>query len=254
MPRTPILFLTTPTSGTGSLLRILNACDDRTNIISAAHQFYESGQIQRLRTFHPDAEEGKIYVWNMPFFWNFDVDVSKYKLLLNFRDPRDLLCNQYHWALQHPRPNKSEEEVQKERERVRSAGIDRYVLTKNNIAPIFSAIKDAYCRANEGMRYVISYAQLCADFDNMLETICDCLEVPVTDEILRRTSGERVENIQENPIFLRSTGKMSGTDFWPGRYRNELQAETITKLNDKYGSVIDFCRSIDRPSLSDHYR
>ena len=74
-----IKFLTTATSGSQSLLRILSEYSKVTGIDL---ELYRGAMFKSFKGIN-------------------NVD----KFVVNVRDPRDVWCNQYYWLIQHPAPN-----------------------------------------------------------------------------------------------------------------------------------------------------
>jgi hypothetical protein len=166
---------------------------------------------------------------------------------LNFRDPRDLACNQYHWVFQHP-TNKSEQETAEYRSAVLAAGIDQFVLKSNN-SILYSSIKNLWGRlhANDPNMLLLSYNQLCLDFDNMLERIIRFLEVDPATVDRARLELERTDNLKGNPQWI---GQMwTGTDTLPGRYKRELTSDTIRVLDEKYAQDLKILRAFELPKF-----
>lgn len=210
-----IVFLTTPTSGTGSIWRVLQTlCPlayERNTIVDT---YYQQGRLNDLKEAVLPETHNLIF-FNSPIKFNFDLDCGKYLFILNARDPRDLLCNQYHWEFQHPVPVASEKEVLAAREKVRSAGIDRYCQDRN-----LKLFYECFYRVVETCppdEYVFpSYALLCRDFDRFIATVARFLGVTPTAEQLAQIDGERVENLSQNANWVGN--QWSGSDLGPGRY------------------------------------
>lgn len=241
------LCVTTPTSGTGSLWRILTTIGQHDyQPVKISEQFEQSGRGSDLASWEP-AANGFLYLYNTPHIVNAYITDPNTKIILNFRDPRDLACNQYHWVFQHP-TNKSEQETAEYRSAVLAAGIDQFVLNSNN-SILFSSIRHLWGRlqSNDPNVLVLSYNQLCLDFDNMLERIIKFLEVDPASVDRAQLELERTDNLKGNPRWV---GQMwTGTDTLPGRYKRELTSDTIKILDEKYAQDLKVLRAFELPKF-----
>ena len=245
---TSCIFLTMPTSGTGSLWRLLSAiARPAYEPIKIAEQYEAAGRGKELVSWQPEPT-GKIYMYNTPHYVNPAFADLKFKLITNFRDPRDLACNQFHWSQSHPMPNRTEEEIQAHRTNILAAGIDAFVLkTDNNI--LFRSLRALDQRVlKPGPETLnISYAQLCLDFDEMVARIIAFLGIDPAGVRRDQIELERTVNLKHNPNWI---GQLwTGTDIMPGRHRGELKPETIRALNDKYRDNLKFVRGLEVPRL-----
>ncbi len=94
---------------------------------------------------------------------------------------------------------------------------------------------------------VLSYNQLCLDFDAMLQRIVAFLEVDPATVPWDVLELERTNNLKNNPNWI---GQMwTGTDTLPGRYKRELKPETIRTLDEKYASDLRILRGIEQPKF-----
>ena len=248
-----VVFISTPTSGTGSLWRIISAFAAIKGLkpVKQAELFANENRLQELRTWQP-APTGHIYLINTPQIWPLGFDLTKYKIIINFRDPRDLSCNQYHWALQHPVLHKTEEQIAAFREQVRQQGIDVYASGIDN-RPLFNPFMDLAPRivAKDPGVLPLSYAQLCLAFDQMLPRLSKFLDVELTPDLLEAIAPERVTQIASNPDWI---GKIwSGADFGPGRYLKELSTESQAKITEKYSKTLGILAEIDLPQFRELY-
>jgi hypothetical protein len=92
------VFLTTPTSGTGSLWRIITALTkDRAKPRKIAEEYANQGRLKELSHWQPEAD-GFVYMYNTPHISNTHLLDPEIRLIVNFRDPRDMACNQFHWV------------------------------------------------------------------------------------------------------------------------------------------------------------
>ena len=189
-----------------------------------------------------------IYMYNTPHFVNASFNNPDLKLITNFRDPRDLACNQFHWAQQHPVLHKSAEELEERRRLVAEEGIDAFVSKQDNNI-LFRSLRALEQRLAGGDQNILklSYSQLCLDFDQLLESIIGFLGVDrqaVPWQVLER---ERTSNLENNPNWIGQV--WTGSDIMPGRYRRELRPETIEVIDNRYRENLRFVRSLETPRL-----
>lgn len=244
------IFLTTPTSATASMWRIFAIIRGTEQPWWWTQTFWKDGRQEELRTTVPPTD-GQYLMMNFPSYLNRNIEAKNYRWILNIRDPRDMLCNQYHWAQQHPEPGRSEAELEAHRQAVIERGIDQFVLDRQpeDVLPAYRFVVEN--AAPEDI-CVLTYALLCTQFDRFTAKAKAFLgHEDLSEDQARRLEGERVESLESNTDWIGS--KWSGSDTLPGRYKRELRPETIAVLNERYGDLIRFIRSIDEPSVAHYY-
>ena len=239
------VLLSTPTSGTGSLWRVVTAITSKHCQAEKICQELEGrGQGDQIASWKPEPFN-HIYLYNTPHRVNTNLANRNIKLITNFRDPRDLVCNQYHWAFQHPVLNKTEEELKEFRTKVKVDGIDAYALrTDANIQfKCFTALTERVLDPTATLN--LSYSQLCLDFDGMVDRIIGFLGIDREDVLWDVVDEQRGPNLSQNRDWI---GQMwTGTDIAPGRYRRELTPETIAALDARYSQILGFLQGIEAP-------
>jgi hypothetical protein len=237
-----------PTSGTGSLWRIITTiAGPRYKTVKITEQLEGQGKAAEIPAWRPEPF-GHLYMYNTPHYVNKHMLDPAIRLVTNFRDPRDLACNQFHWALQHPIANRSEEYIENYRRNVEANGIDAFVAKQDNTI-LFNSLKAIAARLDGSDPNVLtlSYAQLCLDFDDMLRRLAGFFEVPADDIPWARLEQERTTNLAKNPAWI---GQIwTGTDIMPGRYRKELKRETINVIDQRYAGALKFLRALEPPHL-----
>lgn len=245
------ILLTTPTSGTGSLWRLMQAISaNRLTPNKVAEEYTNAGRQAELAEWRPESH-GHIYLWNTPHIINPSFADRNMKMIVHVRDPRDLVCNQYHWVFQHPFSG-TDEEAEAYREKVRVAGIDSFALQRDNKI-LFRAHLSMIERLKEPDENVLilSYNQLCLGFDQLVREIADFLKVDLATVPKDLIECERTDNLHQNSGWI---GQMwTGSDVMPGRHRSELKAETIRELDRRYDSILETLRSIEKPQFRWHY-
>jgi hypothetical protein len=237
-----------PTSGTGSLWRIITAiAGTHYKVQKITEQMEVEGRGKEIPNWVPEPT-GHLYMYNTPHFVNKNLHDRKIKLITNFRDPRDLACNQYYWALQHPIANRTEEYIDSFRKRVKENGIDAFVIHQDNTV-LFRSLADLASRleTDEANVLKLSYAQLCLDFDNMLQRLVAFLGVPADGVPWQQLEKERTVNLSKNPQWIGQA--WAGSDIMPGRYKTELKPETIAVINRKYKDYLTFLQTLEQPQL-----
>lgn len=246
-----VIFLTTTTSATASAWRILSTLAKGKYIPNFyTEPFYQSGRVEDIRTDSPP-EKGNLIFHNIANLLNLDMDFTKYRWIINIRDPRDFVCNQYHWFFQHTSPIKTEEELEKERAELRASGIDKYHLSKN-FNGIFENFYKVVDRVPAKNIHFATYATLCLEFDTFVNGVAKFLGVAPTQEQLQAIEPERVDNLKANPKWIGH--QWPGADIMPGRYKRELKPETISVLNERYAKILDFLSEHDHPSVRYTYQ
>jgi len=219
------------TSGTGSSWRIyINLTKDKYRQIRLIDE-YRKGMLD-LNNYVLD-KENIIAMFNNPTLKRDSFSFDDYKIIVNFRDPRDYLCNVYSWEFVHPRQNETEVERENRILKIQQEGIDNYVLKKAGVK-YYEYIFDTIEKYNDVM--VNTYARLCLDFDSFIERASDFTGIPITDDFLERIKSERPENLSDNQRWIGN--QWEGSDIMPGRYKGELKPETIKVLNNRFASVL----------------
>lgn len=198
-----------------------------------------------------DPGSNRLYWFQGPRYWNPAIDLSKFKVIIHFRDPRDLACNQYWWALQHPNTHDAPEVAEEKRRKVEAGGIDKYALGRNNreIFDIFRTVSDG---AMGNYATYTSYTQLCVAFDELIDRLCRCFDKRQSD-VASALFNERPERLAANPEWVKVGGTWQGADIAPGRFRRELNTETIEAITVKWKQELLFCQRRDASILAHHY-
>jgi hypothetical protein len=212
-------------------------------MVKIGEQYDVLGKRDELASWVP-APRDHIYMFNTPDVFNECFLNQDYRIIVNFRDPRDLVCNQYHWVFQHPMIGKTDDEIHEFREKVKLDGINEFVL-RRDISNLFTSAKKLNNRivSDKQDLTVISYSQLCSDFDNMVIKLASFFDLEVDQIPWDKLEAERTEKLDSNPNWI---GKMwSGADVFPGRHKLELTPDTIEKLNKKYYFTLKFLEQIE---------
>lgn len=241
---------TSQTSATDSMLRIfcsLTGVEFNTTK-EYVGSFYLRGALDELAS-DTIPNTYKLLQFNVPTKLNKEQDLSKFKFLINFRDPRDRICNKFHWSLIHPTPGLTEEERVAKIRKVEEKGIDQWVL-QNLDANYFDNFWYLFSKINEKDFKVLTYARLCLDFDSFIEMSAKFLEVELNDSIWKSLEKERIENLDNNKDWIGNAWK--GSDIFPGRYKKELKPETIERINEHYRDTLEKMAKFD-PDYSHLY-
>ena len=244
------VFLTTPTSGSASMLRILRTIGGPGIVLRQANgpASLEPGE----GLTHLDSRRAHVLTWfRDPRHWNGALDLSGFRVIAHFRDPRDLACNQYWWALQHPNTHDTLEVAEGKRRKVEAGGLERYALNRSN-APSFDPLRALSDGPIGDAVTWTSYNQLCAAFDYMVDGLCRTFG-RAPSAVAPALRQERPENLPGNPDWTRIGGTWKGSDVTPGRFRTELSPEGIEELTRKLGTELAFCRHRDAPFMRHHY-
>jgi hypothetical protein len=213
---------------------------------------FDAGRLQDAQREIPPAEDSLI-LHRAPQYFNPTMRMLDYRFILNARDPRDMVCNQYHWQFVHEVQTETPQETLARRERVAREGIDAFALTFDNtkyLRGFFNAAR----RIAPPDRLFVGYAMYCLHFDDVVAQVAEFMGVQPgswTRKQRARIERERVENLATNPSWIGQ--QWAGTDTAPGRHRRELRPETISILTERYRWFLEFLRHIDDPRVAATY-
>ena len=228
-----IILMSTPTSASGSLLRIARILDrDRRRV--RKFDWY-------VRTLTPDQIDGAVpppldhlFLFNNPPRFNRSVRLDDYRFVVNFRDPRDHACNSYAWNFWHP-TSEPQDERRARLDRLQKTGIDQWVLSALPVHKRRALWDTGFWlleNADPESYAVATYAQLCLDFDGFVDNVVAGMGGPTQFVRGPDLECERPENLHTNTNWIGN--QETGADEGPGRYLRELQPETIAALNEAY--------------------
>lgn len=247
-----VIYVTTPTSGSQSIWRILIAMlapGKRTACVAAVGG-------GRNSTIDDISSHDELVMVRGTKTFDGPVFDERFLYVANFRDPRDMFCNQYHWLLQHPVGETSDPEkikIMLESRRTRAAaGIDNSVLM-NNDDKVFDYVFELADHADAGAENIlfISYAQLCCAYPRMVARLTQFLGVNPSDRAKRKIAAESPRGLSDNKHWIGN--QWSGTDVLPGRHKTELRPETVLELDTRFGSVLDRLAELELPRLRHFY-
>lgn len=239
------IFLTMPTSATASMWRIFSTiARSQYNLVHLGDQVAKGKiSIDDLTQYQPEKVDSLVQ-FNVPTKFNRALIESSLKFIVNFRDPRDWLCNSFHWRLIHPeRKDEDINSVKRRAERLMEKGIDSWVLEHAHPAYFDNLINVLETLDSDRLR-VLSYARLCLDFDSFLDSAESFLGVDIDSKVRKSLEIERVENLSENSRWIGNS--WSGSDVMPGRYKRELRSDTIMELNEIYSKVLSLMSVFDK--------
>ncbi|UPY38261.1 sulfotransferase domain-containing protein [Sediminicoccus sp. KRV36] len=248
-----VIFLSTPTSATGSQLRAINAIARRQYRREKwLETFHENRRLKDLMHESPP-EHDALILHNTPQYFNHNMNFANYRFILNARDPRDLICNQFHWQFSHPNHHETAEEKQRRHELAAKEGIDAFALRYDN-RQMLKGFFEAARRIAPPDRIFTGYAMYCLHFDEVIARISEFLGVAPSDWGRKQRQAIARENAggaTANPNWVGHP--LSGADTAPGRHKVELQPETIRVLNKRYAWFLDFLRRMDDPRVAHTY-
>ncbi|MGP7735213.1 sulfotransferase domain-containing protein [Oceanimonas smirnovii] len=236
-----IVFLTTQTSATSSIWRIIKKLTgDRYKLIG----FDPNKKNIAGEHFEFIPKENTIFLHNRPDYLKFFDTPSDYKFIVNFRDPRDRLCNSYYWMQQHPHlPGEAKKDIEARAAKIQEKGINSWVT--ENVNPKYERSILSFVKKLKSEDYcVCTYASLCLDFDNFIFNIAKFLDIKLEDDHWKMLENERVENISSNSQWIGD--KWKGSDVMPGRYIRELNNKTINYLGEVYDDILRDMATIDQ--------
>jgi hypothetical protein len=248
-----LIFLSTPTSATGSMFRVILAITKgKYRREKWLETLYEERRIADALHEVPPAEDALI-LHRTPQYFNLNMRLTNYRYVLNARDPRDLVCNQYHWQFSHPNQLEDAAQTEQRRERVRREGIDAFALRHDNTHMLLGFFNAARKIAPED-RIFVGYAMYCLHFNETVSRMCRFIGVAPEDfdsQQRKAIAREKSEDLADNPAWIGQ--QWSGSDTQPGRHKAELQPDTIAALNQRYAWFLDFLRRMDDPRVAHTY-
>ncbi len=244
------VFFCTPTSGTASMLRILQAVGGP-RLKLRASKGPASLEAAEGRTFLDPTAEDTLTWFRGPRDWDSTLDLSAFTVLAHFRDPRDLACNQFWWALQHPNTHDTPERAAEKRAKVERMGIDAYALGRNNSEAFAKLMALSDAPGGDAVTWT-SYNQLCCAFDYLMDNLCSTFG-RAPSEVAEALRMERPENLGGNADWVKVGGTWQGSDVMPGRFRRDLKPETQAAITTKLAAELRFCRHRDAPFMAHHY-
>lgn len=214
--------------------------------------FWNKNRMEAISSEVPPAED-HLVKHNAPERFNTATKLRDYRFILNTRDPRDLLCNQFHWQFVHPMLGEAPEKAALRQQHTREGGIDAWVLAQD-FRPLLQGFLNVARRIAPDDRIFIGYAMYCLHFDEVIERAASFLNCPLEALPAERRAeleSERVENLPGNRKWI---GQFwPGADTAPGRHRQELRLETISTLTQRYAVYLDFLRRMDDPRMAHLY-
>lgn len=248
MPLDTVVFFTTQTSATASIWRILRTINDGVRKIrSLGHEAFLSGSKTDFKWSDLPAEDYLIEA-NCHHDLGAMRDIAVRRFIVNFRDPRDRICNEFMWNLIHPKTkDEPQEQIEARAAEMLAEGMDKWVMSRFAGPLTESDYYNLFMRnvrkIPDGSRSILTYARLCIDFDSFVEKGCGALGVALTPALKEALEVERTEKLDQNNAWIGNRWK--GSDVMPGRYKRELSAETIAFLSEKYAPVLRMMARLD---------
>ena len=242
-----LIYVTTPTSGSQSIFRLLQGIYGRpTREGTNARKLLE--RPPTIADFLPHDE---LAIIRSTAAIAEPIHDERFLYVVNFRDPRDMFCNQYHWLLQHPMPDGTHN-YPPDRIARAEAGIDASVLKETSAHVFQHVLRLAELKAAGAENILfVSYAQLCCAYDQMVRNLVDFIGLEPTAQSARAIAAEAPGALAENAKWIGND--WTGTDTMPGRYKRELKPETIAILDERWGPLLDRLAALDLPELRPLY-
>lgn len=181
------------------------------------------------RGFYFGAVRANSFYHRLPHFGQF-------RVVLMVRDPRDALTSMYFSvAFSHLAPNGVEsarDRFFKRREGVRRMSVDGYVLS---VADRFHRTYSDYCHGVLGRPNVllVKYEDMVRDFRSWLKQIVSFWGLPTNTRTVKTLIKQADFTVsQEDPNSHKRQVQ-------PGDHKRKLKPETIDRLNETYGDVME---------------
>lgn len=248
MPET-VVFFTTQTSATASIWRILQRIDRSARSIRLlGHEIFLNGPEVDF-SWREIPADGYLVEANCRFDLGDPHDLHVRNFMVNFRDPRDRICNEFMWNLVHPETrDEPRESIEARAAKLLEAGIDHWVTTHWRPGPLaghdyYNLFLRNVVKIPEAHRTINTYARLCLDYDSFVERCCSTLGVALTPGLKAALEIERTDKLDQNAAWIGN--RWNGSDVMPGRYKRELKPETIALLSEKYKPVLHVMAKLD---------
>jgi hypothetical protein len=249
-PRTVIL-LSTPTSATGSIWRACQALGTGRYKPEVGRHGLSAARPRGTRSAWMPQEHGRVVLCNWPHLLDTAGDLSRWRFVVNTRDPRDLACNQYHWKMVHPSPGDRPGDLEARAEAARSLGIDAFALRAGN-RELYRGLRELTERAPRENWIFLGYALWCLRFDEAVARLARFMGVDLAALPAPKREAVMRERVPEgNPRWIGQ--RWEGADTAPGRHRRELRPETVAALTAKYAEELRWLRDIDDPAMAALY-
>lgn len=163
-------------------------------------------------------------------------DLSRYKVILMVRDPRDILVSDYFSITKsHPEPSKEGDKnpaFLERRSQSQSMPIDAFVLSE---APQYHTRLTTYLQHLKDKPNVLTlrYEDMITDYKFWLESIVHFLELSPNPKVTKKLlqSRQRGFTVKENP----SSHHRKGVH---GDFLEKLKPETISNLNAQFKDIL----------------
>jgi len=170
-----------------------------------------------------------VYVADMPI-------LSKIKLIIQVRDPRDCITSAYFsFKTSHvsPKDPKKLAEFLERRKKLQSMEIDKYALSEvYRYITRMNVLRGLVESHNDAL--VLHYEEMVTNTDAWLEKISNFVDQPVTDQLLSRLGDKvnfSVDKEDENNHKRQVT---------PGDHKRKLKPETIEEMTERLKENLDY--------------
>jgi hypothetical protein len=246
-----VVIITTPTSATSSLWRIAKSfLPSDTYTEWPIDKLLGAGEpLESVKSYQ--LPERGLFLFNMPHLFNSEQDLDGIHFIFNFRDPRDLVCNQFHWEFSHPVAGLTDDQLEERRKKIKDEGIDAYVLRKDN-SILFNPLLKLLDIVNPAKNCIFtSYVQLCLGTSVLIPVLSDFLGNTNDDLIGKLIASEHPSQLVNSKNWIGQ--KWAGSDVMPGRARVELKPETFDELTYRNIDLLKILSSLDNPLYSFFY-
>jgi hypothetical protein len=262
MPVNSVVFFTTQTSASASIWRIMLHLQKHAErqglpargIRHLGHEVHV-GSLPNDFNWGQLPFEDTVIHHNVIHLTNGVVQPAAMQFVVNFRDPRDVLCNQFYWTTYHQAFEESDDAFAERIKKVNEKGRDQWILErlpKDPSAPdvYYNKFLAAVDAIPASQRVIASYARVCLGFDSFVERVAKPFGVKLTAELWADLAPERPEGLADNPQWIGT--QWVGGDTAPGRFKRELKPETLHALNANYGDVLRRMARLD-PDYAEYY-
>jgi sulfotransferase family protein len=225
----------------GAIIKKLTSCLGLTHVNFEEFKFL--GGLRRSYQYDLEKDTDKLFRDKGFYYGAFrnlhnyiPSDISNYKIILQLRDPRDVMVSQYFCsAYSHYIPDKENPQIAMQmhvlREALLTATIDDFVLQN-----VDSRLKKYHLYhekiINKTNVSFLKYEDMVFNFDNWLHNIIDFLNIDVPENLLKDIRDSANFEVKEENIFVHKRSVL------PGDFRRKLKSVSVKQLNDKCRDVL----------------
>jgi hypothetical protein len=170
------------------------------------------------------------------YYFPFD-SLSKPKVAIHLRDPRDILVSYFFSHTNSHPTGKNFNVTDNDRRRWNEMGIDQFVLSiADDLQLRFQAYRSILEQAEPGSIELLYYEKMVTDFPTWFAAFAKLF--PIADQ--RKLVNSYADSMKSAFIVDNEDPKRHNRQISPGDHRRKLREETIDNLNQLLGKELNF--------------